>query len=187
MGDQIDEGLDRQSCPELLAWLAEREAAFEPWATALGRPLERWDFSARSLDALEDLVRERFADAEEVMAAKSGAFVQGATWYIGEAIRRSFAECGTHDPLVWMYDPAPLTGRAPSSFFDPATRVVTDTPFVGLPGSVDGEWLYPMGALYELYSTVNEWDEPIEPHLRGVLHDPYDDEDEEDDEDENGG
>ena len=176
MADATDEDLDRQRHPELLSWLAAREAAFGPWATALG-PLDRWDFSARSLDALEDLVRERFAGVEDVMAAKDGEFVQGATWYIGEAVRRSYAECGTHAPLVWMYDPTPPTGRAPSAFFDPASRVVTDTPFVGEPGSAEGEWLYPLGTLNELYSTVNEWDEPVEPRLRGALHDPDEDED----------
>ncbi|UYQ62859.1 hypothetical protein [Streptomyces peucetius] len=179
MGDRMDEGLDRQRHPELLVWLEEREAAFERWAAALG-PDRPWDFSAASLDALEDVVRERFAGVEEVMAAKTSDFVQGATWYVGEAVRRSYAACGTHDPLVWMYDPTPPTGHAPSTFFAAATPFVIDTPFVGAPGSGDGEWLYPLGALNELYSTVDEWDEPVEPRLRGALHDPDEDEDDED-------
>ena len=159
--------------PELLAWLREMSAGFAQWAGETGTP-ERWDFSPESLDALEDVVRARFADEEDVLAAKGSAFVHGATWYIGEVMRRERPE------MTWGYDPTPPTRHAPSAFFDPATRMVVDTPFLGLPGSVDGEWLYPMGALNELYATVDEFDEPVEWHLRHVLGGD-DDEDEDDD------
>ncbi|MYQ43075.1 hypothetical protein B046DRAFT_02897 [Streptomyces sp. LamerLS-316] len=185
MGDQAGEGLVRQRYPELLAWLSARESEFDRWAAGQGPP-GRWDFGAESLDDLEEVVRERFPREEDLLGAKDDAFVQGATWYVGEAVRRSFEACGTHDPLVWMYDPAPPAGHPRSGFFDPATRVVTDTPFVGAPDSVDGEWVYPLGVLNELYSTVDEWGEPVEPRLRGALHDPYDDEDDEDDEGDEG-
>ncbi|GAA0698991.1 hypothetical protein GCM10010193_62300 [Kitasatospora atroaurantiaca] len=164
---------DCKAAPELLAWLDERSAGFARWAEETGTP-QRWDFSPESLDALEDLVREVFADEEEVLAAKGSPFVHGATWYIGEVIRRS------GERVAWGYDPTPPTRHKPSAFFDPGTRTVIDTPFVGQPGSVDGEWLYPMGALNELYCTMDEWDDPIEWHLRHVLgNDDEDDEDEE--------
>ncbi|MFE5241044.1 MULTISPECIES: hypothetical protein [unclassified Streptomyces] len=186
MGDQAGGGAVRQLHPELVEWLSGREAAFESWATALG-PLERWDFSAESLDDLEEVVRRRFPSLDDVGAAKDGEFVQGATWYVGEAIRRSFAACGTHDPLVWMYDPEPFAGQAPSAFFAPRTHAVSNTPFVGARDSVDGEWVYPLGVINELYSTEDEWGEPVEHRLRGALHDPYDDDDEFEDEDDGAG
>ncbi|MEU5657285.1 hypothetical protein ABZ802_16915 [Streptomyces sp. NPDC047737] len=181
MGDQADENTVRQRHPELLAWLSAREAAFEGWAGELG-PLEHWDFGTDSLDDLEEVVRERYAGLEEVRAAKDSDFVQGATWYVGEVVRRSFAACGTHAPLVWMYDPEPPAGHAPSAFFAPGTGVVTNTPFLGTRDAVDGEWLYPLGVINELYSTENEWGDPVEPRLRGAVHDPYDDDDDDDDE-----
>lgn len=149
---------------ELSAWLAERSKAFPEWAKATGEE-QRWDFSPDSLDALEDLVRRTFADQAQVTGAKSGAFVQGAVWYIGEVICRTTG-------AVWRYEPFAPGGGTPSELFASGKSWVTDTPAVAQPHGEDSEPLYPMGALNALYWETDELDNPIEAHLRDVL-DPF--------------
>ncbi|MFI0152564.1 hypothetical protein [Streptomyces lydicus] len=39
------------------------------------------DFGLDSLELLEEIVRERFADGEEILAEKRSEFVQGGTLY----------------------------------------------------------------------------------------------------------
>lgn len=87
--------------PELAAWLARQEAGFPAWAEETGTP-ERWDFSPASLDTLEALVRERYADEHAFAdAVREGTLLQVAGWYVGETIRRArgctWQHCGT-DP-----------------------------------------------------------------------------------------
>ncbi|MFH8633542.1 hypothetical protein ACH4CC_27330 [Streptomyces lydicus] len=84
--------------PELVAWLDRRGAAFPGWAAEAGAP-ERWDFGLDSLELLEEIVRERFADGEEILAEKRSEFVQGAVWYIGEVVRRNARA------VEWQYQP----------------------------------------------------------------------------------
>ncbi len=59
--------------PELVAWLDRRGAAFPGWAAEVGSP-ERGDFGLDSLELLEEIVRERFADGEEILAEKRSEF-----------------------------------------------------------------------------------------------------------------
>ncbi|MFC3577809.1 hypothetical protein ACFOZ0_32030 [Streptomyces yaanensis] len=152
---------DRETHPELAAWLAERSAGFTEWARATGEE-ERWDFGPDSLDALEDLVRRTFAGEDEVTAAKSGSFVQGAVWYIGEVVRRT-------QGAVWRYEPFAPGGGTPPALFASGKAAVTDTPQVVRPYGEEQGSLYPMGALNELYWDEDELDNPMEAHLRDVL------------------
>lgn len=72
----------------LSTWLAEREQRFPQWVASYGAG-GTWDFSPASLDGLAvALFRatptpERFADLDRA------GFVQGATWYLGETLRRT--------------------------------------------------------------------------------------------------
>lgn len=146
---------------ELNAWLSERSAAFPDWAKATGDE-QRWDFGPDSLDALEDLIRRTFADVDEITAAKSGPFVQGAVWYIGEVIRRTTG-------AMWQYEPFAPGGGTPPDFFASGKSAVTDTPAVVRPDAAEGESVYPMGTLNVLYWETDELDNPIDAHLRDVL------------------
>ncbi|MET7378501.1 hypothetical protein ABZT08_06695 [Streptomyces sp. NPDC005526] len=93
--------------PELRAWLRTGADRFERWAREGGRAA-RWDFAPESLDALEVLVRQRFSGPEEIAAARSGEFVRGAVWYVGEVIRRAFPDARRR------YDPFTSEGRSPA-------------------------------------------------------------------------
>ncbi|WP_329395407.1 hypothetical protein OHA45_16700 [Streptomyces lydicus] len=48
-------------------------AAFPGWAAEVGAP-ERGDFGLDSLELLEEIARERFADGEEILAEKRSEF-----------------------------------------------------------------------------------------------------------------
>ncbi|MDN0196947.1 hypothetical protein [Streptomyces sp. S.PNR 29] len=148
--------------PELVAWLETRAAGFERWARDTGAP-EYWNFSPESLDALEELVRRTFAAQEEIAAARSGEFVQGAVWYIGEVIRRSAPDA------VWRYDPFTSDDRIPERMFEPGVQEVGDTPHLGRPHFQDGDYLYPLGLLNQLFWETDELGEPVEVHLADVL------------------
>ncbi|MGW2051468.1 hypothetical protein ACWCPF_40950 [Streptomyces sp. NPDC001858] len=76
-------GADR---PELVRRLDRRAAGFAGWAREAG-PGELWDYSPGSLDRMETVLRDRFADSGGLLAAKSGAFVQGVVRYVGEVVR----------------------------------------------------------------------------------------------------
>ena len=135
--------------PELAAWLARQEADFPAWAAATGTP-ERWDFSPASLDALETLVRERYADADAIDDALDSTFVQGASWYVGEIARRV-------NGAAWHYlpaDPAALPG-APGSIQSAWTR----TPRVAEGPAVETPSVLPLNALRALLMEPDEDDD----------------------------
>jgi hypothetical protein len=98
-----------QTHPELAAWLARQEADFQAWAEATGTP-ETWDFSPASLDTLEAVVRERYADTRAINDARDSTFIQVASWYVGEIARRV-------NGAAWLRPPqcSPSTHSAPSS------------------------------------------------------------------------
>ncbi|MFI0223305.1 hypothetical protein [Streptomyces lydicus] len=133
--------------PELVAWLDRRVAAFPGWAAEVGAP-ERWDFGPDSLELLEEIVRGRFADGEEILAEKRSEFVQGAVWYIGEVVRRNARA------MEWQYQPRGRFGELAGAMFSAAREGVLETPLVGQPGLREGGTLYPLGALNVLYSAA---------------------------------
>ncbi|NBE55346.1 hypothetical protein [Streptomyces boluensis] len=159
---QLDEVAAGQA--ELDVWLAARAEAFDGWARETGRP-ESWDFTLDSLDALEGLVRSRYAGPEEVSAARTGPFVQGAVWYIGEVM------CRNARAAEWRYE---ARAEAPDDttlpLFGPGDRSsVLDSPNVSQPSLREGGRLYPLGALNTLFWEHDELDEPMDAHLRDVL------------------
>lgn len=171
MSDPIDDEADPRRHPELASWLAERADAFEEWAQATGTP-ERWDFSAESLAALEDLVRRTFTDEEGFLSARSEPFVQGAVWYVGEILRR-------HKGAMWAFDPWSPDSDDPPRMFTPEHPAVDDTPYVILPDfdeddeplADEDRTLFPLGTLTALYWSTDELDNPIDVHLGDLLDD----------------
>ncbi|MFF5015559.1 hypothetical protein [Streptomyces sp. NPDC001165] len=184
MSEHTDDAHDPQRHPELLVWLAERQAAFEHWARTNGGA-ERWDFGPASLEPLEELVRERFGTLEDVFGVRRGEFVQGAVWYLGETVRRARG-------LVWKYEPMILdeTAPAPRLFAPVHQNGTVDTPCVSPAGADESAGQYPLNMLSRLLMKHDEIGTPLEYHLVEALEEPDDDfedfegdEDHEDDED----
>lgn len=149
--------------PELAAWLARQEADFPAWAEATGTP-ETWDFSPGSLDVLEMLVRERYADADAVDDALDSTFVQVAIWYVGEVARR------VNDGAAWHYlpsDPAALPG-APGS----PQSVWTRTPRVAQGPAVETPRVLPLNALRALLIEPDEDEDDDEEETAAELGGP---------------
>ncbi|MFJ8196820.1 hypothetical protein [Streptomyces sp. NPDC096152] len=109
------------------------------------------------------MVRQRFSGPEEIAAARSGEFVQGTVWYVGEVIRCDFPDAR------WHYDPFTSEGRAPERMFEPGVLEVGDTPHLGRPHFRDGDFLYPLGALNRLFARTDELGDPLDAHLVDVL------------------
>ncbi|MGA8114842.1 MAG: hypothetical protein WCA46_14345 [Actinocatenispora sp.] len=85
-----------QDSDRLGAWLTQREVAFPAWAATYGADVT-WDFSPNSLPGLEEVLR-RVAPSEEALHDPAHReFRDGASWYLGEVMRRGM---GGH----WMYD-----------------------------------------------------------------------------------
>ncbi|MEU6378957.1 hypothetical protein [Streptomyces sp. NPDC046909] len=149
--------------PELAAWLARQEADFPAWAEATGTA-ETWDFSPASLDTLELLVRDRYADMHAVNTDRHSTFVQVAQWYIGEVARR------VNDGADWYAfppDPAAPPG-APGS----PQSVWTGTPRVALGPAVETPRVLPLNALRALLVEPDEDDdEETAAELGGPLRD----------------
>jgi len=73
----------------LISWLAERETAFPQWmAEYADNGTGPWDFSAKSLDALEVLTRRVLKSEEALSKPENSDFIEGAAWYLGEVMRR---------------------------------------------------------------------------------------------------
>ncbi len=70
------------------AWCDAQERAFSTgsWPHS-GR--HDWDFSPESLDLLEELLLEEFADPSEVESPQHAAVIGVASWYIGEVYLRA--------------------------------------------------------------------------------------------------
>ncbi|MEU6281136.1 hypothetical protein [Streptomyces sp. NPDC047028] len=170
-------GMDPIRHPSLLAWLTERREAFEAWAKQTGAA-GRLDFGAGSLDALEARLRDTFTSDVEIRARRLDPFVQGAVWYLGEAICRTR---GT----VWKYErdaDLPADAPMPPLFAPGAPTGVLDTPCVALPENGPDRALYPLNILCRALVTQDELGEPLEEHLRDALAENYLDEEENEDE-----
>ncbi len=74
----------------LTTWLTRRAAAHPDWVAAFA-PGGLWDFSPRSLWALEELARRVTPTTEELHHVTNREFREGAAWYLGETVRRAFS------------------------------------------------------------------------------------------------
>ncbi|MFF8603178.1 hypothetical protein ACF065_32635 [Streptomyces sp. NPDC015232] len=169
-------GYDATRHPDLLVWLAERRDAFESWARDAGG-VDRFDFSDASLDALEELVRGRFAAPEEITAQRRSPFVQGAVWYIGETL------CRRRAGWVWSFEPDVGFGLLPAFYPAVPDPALLDTPCVGAPGAEPGEHWYPLNTLRRLLVAEDEFGDPVDERLVGMVEGWYDEEDDEDEDD----
>lgn len=104
---------------------AEVATFLSGWKSGMDDRLSRWrqdfvptgfgfDFTLKSLEALERLVLNSFTDEAAFVAAQDGPFVTGAVAYLGETLIR--AESG-----VWDY-------RAGHAIFDRTPLIVSDVP-----------------------------------------------------------
>ncbi len=113
----------------LPTWLAAREAAFPAWAAGAPRP-GGWDFSAESVHDLERLVLDAVASVDEMTAEKNTALIDGAAWYLGETLRRTYGR-------NWRYNPGE------PSFSDPLVA----NPYVKRPDEEGGDAVMPYTTL----------------------------------------
>jgi hypothetical protein len=73
----------------LLHWgWSQRNLHRYGWADEAGGGEERWNYRPDSLDALEELLRQRFRSVEEYNAAAGEEFWMHAAWYAGECVVR---------------------------------------------------------------------------------------------------
>lgn len=113
-------------------WLASQEQQWPPeWAAA---DPHIWDFSAQSLDALQQLVQRQLPQFTDFTAPDNTGFTESVTWYLGEVFRRTVP--GTH----WYF----LDRRGPESQ-DPACatfylrdRADSASPFYLFAGMYEG-------------------------------------------------
>lgn len=70
------------------AWAAEREQAFPDWAARFGGS-EIWDFATSSLHAIANVVFHQCPTVAHLDDPANAAFTDGATWYLGEILRRA--------------------------------------------------------------------------------------------------
>jgi hypothetical protein len=70
------------------AWAAEQERAFPDWAARFGGS-EIWDFTRTSLQAIADVVFHECPTVADLDDPVNAAFTDGATWYLGEILRRA--------------------------------------------------------------------------------------------------
>ncbi|SIM69830.1 hypothetical protein [Micromonospora cremea] len=107
--------------PRLNTWLAAQQTAFPVWSRETG---QAWDVTVDSLDRLEQLLRERFASRDDLLAAEEAEqpAVMVPGWYLGEVLNRN---CGT----VWHRNPV-----------EPTHPDQPKTPFVQLPENPGAEY-----------------------------------------------
>ncbi|MGW2633590.1 hypothetical protein ACWC2K_30265 [Streptomyces chattanoogensis] len=165
------ENYDSTRHPDLVAWLTERQASFERWAHEAGG-LDLFDFSNDSLDALEDRIRETFGEPEEITPHRRTPFIQGAVWYIGEVLCRRRG-------WVWQFVPDVEFGERPPFYGDTPHPVLLDTPCVGAPDAEPGEHWYPLNTLRRLLAEDDEFGDPVDERLVGIVEGEYDEDDDE--------
>ncbi|MDM4139008.1 hypothetical protein [Mycobacterium sp. FLAC0960] len=74
-------------------WLARREQSFPDWAAENGGD---WDYSPDSINRLTELVSRRTPTVAAIRDPRNAEFVDGASYYLGEILRRG---C----PSRWVY------------------------------------------------------------------------------------
>ncbi|MFE7801483.1 hypothetical protein [Nocardia sp. NPDC057440] len=94
----------------LQSWLRTRQAGFPNWTARYGDGIT-WDHSSESLEALGAIVLRRTPTLDALADPANADFVEGASWYTGEALRRVkggrwFYRDG--DPEVNLFDGYPF-------------------------------------------------------------------------------
>ena len=94
--------------PRLNTWLAAQRKAFPDWARETG---QAWDFTVDSLDRLEQLLRERFAGRDDVVAAEEAGHpaVMVPGWYLGEVLNRNYGTVWHRNPVEPTHPDQPKT------------------------------------------------------------------------------
>jgi hypothetical protein len=111
---------DNAAFSEPAAWylgeiVRRSEEEFPRWIQRFGSDVQ-WDFSVERLDALEALIRQVAGGPEELLEDKANAdFLEGASRYFGEVLRRS-----DPDGTCWDYErrchPEPELAGWPSTY-----------------------------------------------------------------------
>jgi hypothetical protein len=96
---------------ELDLWLAERQAGFPAWAATYGPGLD-WNFSVDSLDRLEEVLRRSVASATDLTDGGHRHFSDGASWYLGEVLRRGLGGFWEDDiDYAYLQQVGPYCGK----------------------------------------------------------------------------
>ncbi|MFE6776581.1 hypothetical protein [Streptomyces sp. NPDC057702] len=160
----MDETSPTAGAAELAAWLTDRSRRFDRWCEETGAPEGTWDFSPASLVTLEALVRARYEGERQVHEDRTGPFLQGTCWYVGEVAVR-------HRGRRWRYEPFAVAGAPLPALFGSGQPGVIDTPTVAAPRAGKGQGVDPFGLVLTLFWDLDDDDEPIEAHLGDVLDD----------------
>ncbi|RJO71406.1 hypothetical protein D5S18_24865 [Nocardia panacis] len=130
------------NCDRLSAWLVQRERGFPHWVAVYGSGTE-WDFSPSTLDDLAGVLFRVTPTPEQFGDPTNAEFVESATWYLGETMRRA-------DPGEWIAGERNFHLRKhPGDDWSP-------TPKLDLEGAVrDGNPL-------RLHNAFREWTTPCD-------------------------
>ncbi|MGW1616243.1 hypothetical protein ACWCQZ_43710 [Streptomyces sp. NPDC002285] len=104
------------------------------WADRAGGGVERWNFQADSLDALEKLLRQRLGTVAKYDKVVGRDFWTMTAWYIGEYVVR-------HKGASWQYRTS--NPQAPPGTWYGKDSYWTDSAFVGQPFRYDGHSEHP--------------------------------------------
>ncbi|MFF0371728.1 hypothetical protein [Micromonospora sp. NPDC005087] len=94
--------------PRLNTWLAAQQTAFPVWSRETG---QAWDFTVDSLDRLDQLLRERFAGWDDLLAAEEAEqpAVMVPGWYLGEVLNRNYGTVWHRNPVEPTHPDQPKT------------------------------------------------------------------------------
>lgn len=146
--------------PQLLDWLTTRRAAHPAWCRETGRGEDFWDFTPGSLHVLEQLIRDRYRDDEQMHADRLSNFLQGACWYVGEVAVRERGH-------QWRFDPFAVGDAPLPDLFASGEPGMIDSPTVAAPRERQGTG--PMELIRSLFWELDDIDEPLDAHLTDIL------------------
>ncbi|MGW0733022.1 hypothetical protein [Streptomyces sp. NPDC002851] len=154
-------------------WPEECRYAYRTWwADKAGGGVQRWDFQAASLDALEELLRNRLRTVEKYDKVAGRNFWTMVAWYIGEYVVR-------HKDASWQYRAA--NPEAPAGTWYAKDSYWTDSAFVAQRLRYDGHAEHP-GAMVRdvlagasLREVVDRFPDPVtKPAAPESLDEPAD-------------
>ncbi|ADD40150.1 hypothetical protein Snas_0435 [Stackebrandtia nassauensis DSM 44728] len=98
-------------------WTSNMDELLHSWRSRFLPPGFPFDFSVASLDTLERLVLNRFADWDAVQRAAADPFVVGAVGYLGETLLRAAPGSWDYWTGASVYDRTPLLrSNTPKAF-----------------------------------------------------------------------
>ncbi|MGC4748065.1 hypothetical protein ACLQ28_20765 [Micromonospora sp. DT201] len=94
--------------PRLNTWLTAQQTAFPVWSRETG---QAWDFTVDSMDRLEQLLRERLAGRNDLLAAEAveQPTVAVPGWYLGEVLNRNYGTVWHRNPVEPTHPDQPKT------------------------------------------------------------------------------